>query len=200
MWPPDVQVTTWRFPDDPSWTALPSAHWSVGDQNKHAAPVQPQSPSAQVADVACRCSALFICAADYSCHWRMWSIRFDFLGLSKNCLSTLVPAPWNTGLGGCDYSQITRGGFWKHKRKKRHEDLKTNVHWAWEEGEAKATRKLVWIAMSSAWWWWCASCRMTLNGQCWQSERSYLETGRVMQHSIYPGTNVRIPDTSLSNI
>lgn len=82
----------------------------------------------------------------------------------------------------------------------KHAALKTNVLQPWEEEGAKAARKLVWLDMSWGGWWWCASCRMTPNGQFWQSERRYLGTERIMQRSIYPGTDVGIPDTSLWNI
>lgn len=128
---------------------------------------------------------------------------------SKNCLSTFVPAPQNTGVEGCDYgwSQITRKGFLDPQGKKAVPQVwsaqiqrQINVCPSWEEEEAIAARKLGWLDKSSGGWWWCASCHMTPNGQFWQSERSYLGTERIMQHSIYPGTNVGMPDTSLCNI
>lgn len=177
-------------------------------KKKRTVPAQPQSPSAQVADVACRSSAHFISVVDYLCHLRMWSIRFDFLGPAWNCLSTFVPAPRNTVVEGCHCgrSQIT-GRVLDPQEKKAIPQVwsaqiqrQINVQPSWGEEEATAAGKLGWLDMSSGGWWWCASCHMTPNGQFWQSERSYLGTERIMQHSIYPGTNVGMPDTSLCNI
>lgn len=67
----------------------------------------------------------------------------------KNCLSTLVPARWNTGVEGCDYGrlQITRKEFWKRTRKMLHLTyekrtyLRTNVRRLREDEEAKAAMK-----------------------------------------------------------
>lgn len=126
LWPPDIQVKNLALPRRSLvrrfalCAALPCARWSCGNQNKHAAPVQPQSPPAQVADVACCCSALFVSPVDNSCHLRMWSIHVDPLRLSKKYQKPWCQPLGTTAVGGCDYGrlQITREALWKHTSKR----------------------------------------------------------------------------------
>lgn len=87
-WPPDFN---WALPQRSLCAALCRVRINTAERkkNKHTVPVQPQSPSAQVADVGCRCLPRFISVLDYLWHSRMWSIRFDFWGPRK----TAYPPP-----------------------------------------------------------------------------------------------------------
>lgn len=209
LWLPDVQITSQRSPNVPlcghftlwtlKWRRARQAHRActtsipLGSGRRRGLPLL---------GAVYLCRGLFVPLKNVE--HPLWLFR-----PSQNCLSTFVPAPQNTGVEGCDYgwSQITRKGFWIYRGKKAVPQVwsaqiqrQINVRPSWEEEEAIAARKLGWLDMSSGGWWWCASCHMTPNGQFWQSERSYLGTERIMQHSIYPGTTVGMPDTSLCNI
>lgn len=117
LWLPDVQITSQRSPNVPlcghftsctlKWRRAKQAHRActtsipLGSGRRRGLPLL---------GAVYLCRGLFVPLKNVE--HPLWLFR-----PSKNCLSTFVPAPQNTGVEGCDYrgSQITRKGFWIYR-------------------------------------------------------------------------------------
>lgn len=210
LWLPDVQITSQRSPNVPlcGHFTLCTLKWRRAKQAHRACTTSIPLGSGRRRGLPLL-GALYLCRGLFvplkNVEHPLWLFRpSKKTAYPPSCLLLKTPA-WKAVI--MDAHKLQGKGSGSTGEKKAVPQVwsaqiqrQINVRPSWEEEEAIAARKLGWLDMSSGGWWWCASCHMTPNGQFWQSERSYLGTERIMQHSIYPGTTVGMPDTSLCNI